>query len=98
MDRFIVITRHKVLDDWEKGELEDICEWDEQELNTDFTDWDWNPSEQVYEMNQLVDSEDCELDNDEYDLWKQGKFEAYRIHSRAEVYNLVRVTNRAEKS
>ena len=91
MDKFVVITCTKVLDDWEKGEIQDICDWQEQELNTDFTYWDWNSDDQVYELDRLVDADDCDLTDDEYEQWKQGKLKAYRVYSRAEVYNLVRV-------
>ena len=92
MDKFVIITNFKALNSYEEGELEDICSWDKQELNTDFTqdDWQWNGNDNVYERDQLVDADDCELSEDEYEQWKAGKFKAYTIHSQAKVYDLVR--------
>lgn len=91
MDKFILISNTKTLTSYEDGELQDICEWNEQELNTDFTDWQWNGDDHIYERDQLVDGEDCELSSSELEDWKAGNFEAYNIYSRAEVYDLVRI-------
>lgn len=91
MDKYTVITNTKFLDSYDQGEKEEICSWDEQELNTDFTDWDWNNEELVYEQTGLVDGEDQQLSDSEYESWKKGEFEAYRIYRQAKVYELVRV-------
>ena len=94
MFKFVTITNTKYLESYDKGELEEICSWDEQELNTEFDeDWEWDADENVYQRSALVDGGECPLDDSELEQWKLGKFEAYRIYSRAEVYNLIRVTD-----
>ncbi len=92
MDLFIEMDNTKFLDNYDQGEQEEICSWTEQSLNHDFSDWEWNSDENAYEYNELVDGDDCTLNDSEYIDWTKGEFEAYRIYRVARVFQMVRLT------